>query len=118
MSKQEDWDAYEKEWDAAEEKGKTVQLTTEIHTWDEEGQIIIGIVKEVSQFTGGIFDTEVNQYLIDTRHGLVSTVLGSATDKQLEETNLTGRKIKIVYRGKKEMKDGKQVNIFDIKVRV
>lgn len=104
------------EYKKAKEKGKTKTLTSLIYTWDEEGQKLIGIVKKVFPFTLGKFDTEVNCYLIDCDGILYTTVLGSATDKQLKEVDPVGNKIYIEYRGKKQLEDGRQINNFHVEV--
>lgn len=109
---------YAEEWGKAEEKGKVDLVTMEIHSWDEEGQVLIGKVKAIQPFTGGSFDTEVNQYIIDTGDRMVSTVLGSSTDKQLAKVDLQGRLVKIIYRGKKQLDDGRQVNNFEVRVKM
>lgn len=108
---------YAEEWGKAEEKGKVDLVTMTIHSWDEEGQSLIGVVKAIQPFTGGSFDTEVNQYIIDTGEDIVSTVLGSSTDKQLAKIDIQGRMVRITYKGKKNLDDGRQVNNFRVEVR-
>jgi len=97
-------------------KGKVQRLTRQIHTWEEEGQSLIGIVLSIEPFAEGMFDTEVNSYIIDTEGGIITTVLGSATDKQLSKIDPIGRNIFIEYLGKKALKDGRSVNLFNVDV--
>jgi len=104
------------EFQKAEKAGKTEQLTREIYTWEEEGQELAGVLENVSVFEGGLYEQEVNQYQINTGEGVVSTILGSATDKQIEKLAKVGMKIYIQYRGKKEIAGSKHVNIFTVKV--
>lgn len=108
--------SYADDYLKAKEKGKTTQVTKEIFTWDEEGEQIIGRVLEVSVFTGGKFESKSMQYTIDTDNGIVTTVLGTATDKQLKDKNLVGKVIFIEYGGKIELGDGRQVNRFKVEV--
>ena len=89
------------DYEKAKEKGKATRLTRQIHTWDEEGQSLVGVVLSIEPFTEGSFDTEVNSYIIETEGGIITTVLGSATDKQLSKIDPVGQKIFIEYMGKK-----------------
>ena len=107
---------YEEEYAKAKEAEAVTEVTRNIQSWSEEGQTLTGKVVEIGPFNEGTFDTEVNAYLIDTDDGQISTVLGSATDKQLEKLDLMGKLIHIEYRGKKQLADGKQVNHFKIMV--
>lgn len=106
----------EEQFRKAEEKGDIDELTTDIYSWSEEGEHLVGVVVSIGKFTGGKFETEVNQYIIKTDTGLVSTVLGSATDKQLEGIDLKGKLVYIEYRGKVHLEDGRSVNKFNVKV--
>lgn len=107
---------YEQDYKKAKEKGKTQRLTKQIWTWDEEGQILIGKVQAIEPFSEGMFDTEVKSYIIETNEGTITTVLGSATDKQLSKVDPIGRNIYIEYLGKKALKDGRSVNLFNVDV--
>jgi len=107
---------YKDDYDKAKGKGKIKTLTSQIVTWEEEGQELVGKVLKVSPFTLGKFETEVDCYLIDTDDGIVTTVLGSATDKQLKEVDPVGQMIYIKYNGKTMLKDGRQVNNFHVEV--
>lgn len=107
---------YEDDYAKSKEKGKAVQVTRQIVIWDEEGQVLTGKVLEVQPFTDGIFETEVAMYIIETDNGIVSTVLGSATDKQLAKIDVRGSRMHIEYKGKRALKDGRAVNIFNVEV--
>lgn len=108
--------SYKDQYDDAKKKGKTEQVTTNIHTWEEEGEKIIGLVYGIEPFVEGQFETEVNKYIIDTDDGFVSTVLGSSTDKQIAKKVAKGNVVCITFEGKKHLKDGKSVNLFNIEV--
>ncbi|MBA7555402.1 hypothetical protein ES705_48064 [subsurface metagenome] len=97
-------------------KGKVTRLTRQIWTWEEEGQSLLGTVLKIEPFSEGQFDTEVNSYIIETEGGIVTTVLGSATDKQLSKIDPVGSNILIEYLGKKALKDGRSVNLFNVDV--
>ena len=108
--------SYQEDFEKANEKGATQEVTKNIQSWVDEGETVIGKLVSIGPVNEGTFDTEVNSYLIDTDDGMVTTVLGSATDKQLAGLEIMGKLIYIEYRGKKNLKDGKQVNTFKIKV--
>lgn len=107
---------YEKEFKRQEEKGKTVLATEDIYTWTEEEQVLFGRIQEILPFTDGKFDTDVLRYVIDTDAGRISTVLGAATDKQLATKIKPGDIVKITFKGKKHLEDGRQVNRFDVRI--
>ena len=107
---------YADEFNKATEKGKVDQLTTIIHTWEEEGTEIVGKLLRIEPFTEGQFDTEVNKYVLSTDMGIISTVLGSSTDKQLADKIKEGDLICIRFQGKKHLSDGRAVNLFDVVV--
>ncbi|MBA7551009.1 hypothetical protein ES705_43542 [subsurface metagenome] len=107
---------YKEDYAKAHEKGKTKRLTRQIYTWDEERQVLVGKLLSMEPFTEGTFDTEVKAYIIETDDGVITTVLGSATDKQLSKIDPVGRNIYIEYLGKKELKDGRSVNLFNVDV--
>jgi len=107
---------YKEDFQKSKEKGKTKVLTMMIYTWDEEGQELYGTVLEIKPFKLGKFPTEVDSYIIQTDDGLITTVLGSATDKQLKDVDPRGMRIYIKYQGKKQLDDGRQVNLFHVEV--
>ena len=103
-------EAYEK----AKAEGRLTRKTSRIHTWTGESSVLIGKIKAVKPFTGGKFEAEVNAYLIETDEGLVSTILGSYTDTQLADMEIIGKTICIEYEGKKDLEDGRKVNLFNV----
>lgn len=107
---------YSDEFLKAKEDGKAEEVTSSIYKFEEEGQDLIGKVVAIEEFTEGDFETDVNKYVLETDIGRVSCVLGSATDKQLTGAELLGKLICITFRGKASLKDGKQVNRFQIEV--
>ena len=107
---------YADKFKEADKKGKAIQISTNIHTWEEEGTQLVGKLVDVQPFTEGIFDTEVKKYLIDTDIGLVSTVLGSSTDKQIANSIKPGCLLSITFEGKKLLAGDNHVNLFNVKV--
>lgn len=106
--------SYEDAYNEAHEKGDTLALTKQIVTWEDEGQRIVGKVLSIDPFTDGIFEGEVKVYTLETDAGLVTTVLGAATDKQLEKKDPLGLTVAITFKGKKPLSKGGQCNIFEI----
>lgn len=107
---------YQEAYEKAVGKGAVEQVTTSIYKFDEEGQKLIGKLVSTEPFTEGEFETEVTKYTIDTDAGLVSCVLGSATDKQLTRQKLLGKLVCITFYGKVTLKDGRQVNRYGVEV--
>ena len=105
---------YADEYLKAKEKGKTKTAVVEIYSWDEVGEELIGKLMDIQPFSEGKFNTEVNKYIIETNYGLVSTVLGASTDKQIDGKARPGDRVYIKYRGKKDLAGGKQVNLFNV----
>lgn len=93
-------------------------ITTQIHQWREEGQTLEGAILKVEPFTEGNFGN-CNRYEIMTPDGeLVSTILGSATDKSLHDHSIAiDDYVQITFKGVKPLEDGRRVNVFDIKRR-
>lgn len=98
----------------AQEKGKVKERTFAIISWHEPGDELTGKLLNVSAFKGGKFETEVNQYLIETDDGVVSTVLGSYADSQIMGSVQVGDLVHILYQGKAQLDDGRSVNRFNI----
>lgn len=105
-------EAYEK----AKKEGRLTRKTSRIHSWTGESSILIGKIRAVKPFTGGRYEAEVNAYLIETDEGLVSTILGSYTDTQLADMDIVGKTVCIEYCGKKDLEDGRKVNLFNVDV--
>ena len=107
---------YIDDYQRAKEKGKTEQVTTIIYKFEEEGDVLVGKVLDIRPFTEGKFDTEVHCYILETDMGRVSTVLGSATDKQLDKAKVKGKIIAITYHGQKDIAGGQSVNLYTVEV--
>jgi len=105
---------YEKAYQKAYESQKTTQLVKQIITWDTEGQKVIGKVVAIEPFTDGRFTSEAKVYTLETNNGLVTCVLGEATDKQFLKEDPLGTLVAITFKGKKMLDDSRQCNIFDI----
>lgn len=106
-----------KDRDAVSEGDNFAQITSDIHSWEHEGDSLVGKILEIVPFTLGKFDTDVNQYLIEAGDTIVSTVLGSATDKAIAGKVKPGDTVKIIFGGKKVLADGRQVNSFKVFVK-
>jgi len=79
-----------------------------------------GIYDGSEPFTEGTLDTEVSKhYVLDAEGRRFSFVGGSVFDKAINSAGIkAGMEVKITYLGKKDLaKDGKRVNLFEIKYR-
>jgi hypothetical protein len=108
--------SFAEDYKRAKERGKVEQATTQIFQFDEENRTLIGKLKDVTEFKEGKFETEVNKYIFQTDSGLVSTVLGAATDKQITGKVSPGQNLAITWKGKKPIGNGQTVNVFEIEV--
>lgn len=95
-------------------KGSAKNLTTDIITWDTEGQEIVGKVLSVDSFEDSQYSEQCMKYLIETDDGKVSCVLGASRDELLTENDLIGSGIYIRYGGKVPGKNGQTYNKFRI----
>lgn len=107
---------YAEAYQKARSEGRLTRKTSRILTWTEDSPHLIGKVRAIMPFTGGKFEAEVNAYLIETDQGLVSTILGSYTDSQLAGLDLVGKIVVIEYEGKKDLEDGRKVNLFNVDI--
>ena len=86
----------------------------------EAGDAIQGIYDGAEPFTEGSLDTEVSKhFVVDAKDMRFSFVGGSIFDKAVSGAGITpGMEVRITYLGKKELaKEGRRVNLFDIKYR-
>jgi len=105
---------YTELFDQAEEEGRIVFNSVEIMKWEKEGQTLTGELLAIEIFDGNRYSEQCNKYLLKTNSGIVSFILGAATDGRLQDIT-EGMIIRVVYKGQKELKDGKRVNVFDVK---
>jgi len=106
--------SYADAFDEAVKAENVSELTREIWKPENEGDCLIGVVVAVTPFTEGKFDTAVNAYLLQTDEGLMSCVLGSATDAQVKGRELTGQLVRISYHGKRELEGGRTMNVYKV----
>ena len=107
--------SYEEMFEQAESEGNIQPLSVEIVSWTEENQTVIGRLVDIEIFQGDKDKGECNAYIVEADTGLVSFILGSATDKRLQDLEVDNI-MKVVYRGQKEIKGGNRVNLFNITV--
>jgi len=107
---------YKAMYEAAKKTGKLVRPTYRIHTWTEDSAMVIGRVVGVGKFIGGKFEAEVNCYRIATDEGMISCILGTYTDTQLEGVKILDQVVCIQFQGQKSLDDGRKVNVFDVDV--
>lgn len=107
---------YEKEVEVAEESGDAQVLSTELVAWETEGQVVTGEVLEVSEFKDSKFDSTCQKYVLQTGEGRASFILGAATDKRLSQKVEVGQLMQVKYRGKRDLGEGRRVNLFHVVV--
>lgn len=89
-------------------------LSIDIHTWERDGERLIGELKDIQPFEGGKFDQGCMRYIFKTDTGLKSTILGQSIDKQLNPQTLIGRILCVYYGGKITLDDGRACNRFTV----
>lgn len=90
------------------------RMSSEIFKFDlGENKILEGELVGFDKFTEGDFG-ECYRYLLARPDGsIVSFVPGAAFDKMAEKVAIAnGDTIRVEYRGKKDLEDGRRVNIF------
>lgn len=107
---------YQEAYDAAKKAGKTESLATQIYRFEEVGDSLVGKVLRFDTFTGQFEDAQCIKYTLDTDGGLVSCILGAATDEQLGDRLKVGMVVAITYRGKAKTAKGFNVNQFEVVV--
>jgi hypothetical protein len=105
---------YEEIFQEAEDQGNARELFIDIVKWETEGQTIAGEVISFDAFDSGYYDQECLSWHIQTDTGLVSCVVGAVADAYMQDI-LVGDYVKLVYKGKKILDNGRRVNQFSIK---
>lgn len=97
-------------------KGKSIgePVSVDIHTWERDGDVLIGLLKSVDDFEGGNFEQKCKRYLFSTDDGLKSTILGASVDKQIDPERYIGRILMVTFKGKIQLDDGRQCNRFTV----
>lgn len=89
-------------------------VSIDIHTWETDGTRIIGELKDIQPFEGGEFEQKCNRYIFKTDKGLISTILGSSVDRQIQPEKYIGKVLCITYGGQINLKDGRRCNRFTV----
>lgn len=89
-------------------------VSVDIHTWETDGTRIIGELKDITDFEGGEFEQKCKRYIFKTDKGLISTILGSSVDKQIQPDKYIGHVLCITFNGQINLKDGRRCNRFTV----
>ena len=107
---------YEEMLSQAVEGGTDEDLGREIYRFENSGDGIVGRVLGWEALTLTEGQGTVNSYTIETDDGVKAVILGAPTDRNLEGRLRIGDLISIVYKGKVDVRGGKQrMNTFDIR---
>ena len=107
---------YKEYYEQMKNGGRVSKATVDIKSWNTPGDSLIGEVVTIEPFVGGKFEGAVKRYVIDDGDGLISMVLGQYTDNQLEGQLSIRDVVRIEYKGKVELEDGRQVNRFAVEI--
>lgn len=105
---------YEAAYKAAQEKDTVARLDLKMVQWGDPGSVLIGEFVSQEDMTSEKFEGTVQRYVFKTDAGLMSCLLGSATDKQIEGRMQPGDLMRIEFEGQKDIGSGKTVNLFKI----
>lgn len=96
------------------EEGRVKEISYNIIKWEEPDQSVCGEVIGFEDFEEGAFEGKCLAWKIDTDQGLVSCVCGSVADERMKNVAV-GDLISITFQGKKDIAEGRRMNMFQIK---
>lgn len=108
MGKLEDYYRQNKDENMGEE------LTCSIKKWESAGDYLIGKLVKIIDFDGGGFDNKCKQYVFKTEEGYKSCILGSISDKFMDDSEKVNQFFAITYKGKIDLDKGRSMNEFSI----
>lgn len=106
--------SYQERYGDAVTQEDTQALNVQIFQWTEEGDTLTGMFLGAKRLEDAQYDTPVMRWMFDTDDGRRSAILGSAADKEILPTIRPGDLLMIEYQGKKDIGDGKRVNLFRV----
>lgn len=106
---------YEDQFNASKKEGQAASLNVRIQQWTKPGLKVIGKLIRVAPLAKSAYDVEVQTYLFQTDEGLVSCVLGAAMDKEVGDRLVVGNLYYVEYQGKRDIGQGRKVNLFDVR---
>lgn len=107
--------SYEKQFNEAEEKKATADVSYEQYRWVQEGQTLFGKLLAFEEVQSKDNKQPYMRYLFDTDSGKCSLSLGKSVDFLLADEANIGNVFKVVYTGKKDLGSGRSMNTFQIK---
>jgi len=107
---------YQEQYENAVKSGDVEVITSSILRFEKPGQAIVGLLQSAEDFEEGQFGAQVKRYTMVTDEDIVTFILGSSYDKDIERAQAIGKICRIEYIGKKTLPDGRQKNFFRIEV--
>ena len=108
--------SYQEKYQKAKKEGNYSSLSIAIHKWNREGDTIVGKIVGIGEFDKSRFANNCNKYVMDTDDGLISFVLGSNVDNQLEGKDLLDKVICVTFHGQTLLDDGRKCNSFSVEL--
>jgi hypothetical protein len=105
---------YKKAFETALDKRLLVSLMPSVHRWVGENDLVVGKLVAIEKSDKGKFGVEVNLYTVETDMGTEILILGRASDDKLEGKLELGKVYAFVYKGKRGIGKGRQVNQFEV----
>jgi len=103
---------YREMLDNARKNETAEDIAAQIFQFAEEGDCLVGKLIGVDVFESQMYDTNCMRYVFDTDDGVVSCVLGKATDDRISARLKVGQVLALTYQGKAKTSRGNMVNQF------
>ncbi len=109
--------SYQAMYEAAQESGRTKELTAQYFEFKQRGDGFVGLLKARNEVAGKLGGKPYSQYMFETDDGLVKCAFGAATDGDAGQLMTIGSVYSVVFEGQEKIAGGRKVNRFKI-VRV
>ncbi len=94
--------------------GKKLSMVSEFKSTWEVGETLIGVLLEIKDVHFEQNDSHVNAYVFETDDGIFQCILGAAVDNQAGEKMVLGNLYACTFKGKKDISQGRTLNLFDV----
>ncbi len=101
-------------FDKAEKEKQTQPVSVKIVQFREAGESLTGIYQGSEEMPESKYGGTVRIHFLATDMGLCSCILGASADKNIGARVVEGDLIRLTYRGKEDLADGRTVNVFDV----
>ncbi len=104
---------FKKMLEASKKKGAAKLRSATYITFDEKGDVVVGVYVSKSATRSSLNEGTYNMYIFETPAGLVKFSLGSSADKEFEPILSEGSAYAVEYLGQEKISGGRSVNRYD-----